>query len=292
MPSIYTLCQQSWNTLVYSRRSLLTMFLLSITPTVLMLLGIWIVTGGAWALAYFGIPIPVLWEVSIWIMIGLGIIGVAIFVGFLLLALVCSYLSMRILANNFRKKHESFKTLLSHWRESVNFFWLGLTLFIYTVGWILIGSLSLLLVFIHQVFLIPAALFVIGLSFYKTLPLVMASGIFFFEGVSGFQAIKQSQLLVRWRWWKTVWYIAVLILISLWVVLVLGLGEWGWTSLMEMITKNSPLAPLLFTSLVSILGIIGLLLQTLVQMLLKFYYSSYLFGLYKAYSKHHSLSKK
>jgi hypothetical protein len=56
--------------------------------------------------------------------------------------------------------------------------------FLYVIGWALLGSLGFLTTFIHPMFVIPAGLFFVGLMIFIGVPLIMASGIFFFEDLS------------------------------------------------------------------------------------------------------------
>lgn len=289
MLSYRSLVYQAWNTLFYSKKSLLSLVFISLLPTIVVLLFLWIIAGGAWWVRYFDLSIPAFSEISTSVLIIGSVLGIVLFITFLFFTLICSYLSMKILVNNFEKKHENWKKLLSHWKESINFFKLWLCLFFYTIGWIIVGCLGFLLLFFHELFIIPATLFLIGLIFYKVIPLTMTSGVFFFENISGFQAIKTSQKLILGRWWKTVGYMVIVVIISLAVVLFVGIIEFGWSFGLWYITENIPEPGMIVTALISLLGSVSIILQTLLQTLLKFFYSSYLFTLYKEY-KNTSLS--
>jgi hypothetical protein len=125
----------------------------------------------------------------------------------------------------------------------------------------------------------------VGLMIFIGVPLIMASGIFFFEDLSWFQAIRESRNLVRWRFWKTLWYLGILVGSTLIFVILLGIGEVGINFVWEQVMKHNPKSGPILVYMFSGLTAVWIFVQTVVQIFLKFYYSSYLFTLYKDYKK-------
>ncbi len=291
MSSFITLLKRAWDALFYTRQSFWNMIFFSIAPAILASLWGWVVLGATFLGEYFGISMSSIW---IPLQVVLVVLWIIVLIWFIFLSLVCGYISMRILANNFQKKKESMRILISHWRETGDYFGTLLASIFYTLWWLLLGSTlislglltGLLNNILYNILLVPAGILFIVLIVFITLPLVMVNGVFFFEKTVWFKAIKESRMLVKWRWWRTLGLLLLLIITCLVVVLLVWIWE-QWASFLisaivpQGMSQQGPVSYLFFGT-----SIVWGFLQIVLQTLLKFYSSSYIFALYEDYKKH------
>lgn len=287
MISTTLLLQKAWDKLFCNKQSLLHMIWLSIIPGLIVLIFTWAADLNNVLLNWYNFQ-ALFKSFSLSTILLLGVLWIILFIWFMLLSLVCSYLSLRVLANNFKKKQESLPILLSHWKKSFDYLRLWVATSLYIIGWCLIGLLSFILMYFDATFAIPSLFIFAMVLVYAGVNLSLTSGIFFFEDITGFNAIKTSKQMIQGRWWTTLVYILVLVAATILIVLFLGLWEYFAEPLIASLTSQPKCIDCQIPShryfLIGFMALGGLL-QFVIQLFLKFYYTSYIFTLYQEFKK-------
>ena len=289
MKTLNILLSQSWNMLFRDKRSFLVIFLFQFFPGFIILFTVFcFYTFADLAVKFFWLQISHLLNFFATTPSGIilfVIICIIVVIGFIMVQILCYYLSQKWLVHIFRKKKISVKLLLSESKGVWSWMGTGLSISLYFIGLFTVCLiLAILSTFVHDALVLSSvALFVLGFIFlwvstYLSIPS------YFLDDVQYFKTVTQSFSLVRGRWWKTFGYIAVVLIIALLVSLFFVLSEkvagYGLKHAPASLTEIPAL-----NILMSLLYIAYAFVQLIANVFVQLFLSSYSYQLYTLYKK-------
>lgn len=276
MSYFISLLKRSFWVVFSDKRSFFQMVLIPIFP---MLLAVML-----WGILYtlFRLSWINLLELNIALQIFWVICGLVLFIWFLYLSVVCSYLGSRAVYNSFIGTKESYVILFSHYKQSWKYLTTGISLALYVIWWVLLACLSFFFWFIHEYFFVVAAIFVFWVYVYAMISQNFTYAFFFFENKTDFSAVHNSASLVRKYWWKTFWLYA---LGGLLIAIFIGIF-FGGIFLLDMglryIDITLPVSSQYVDAVIQVM-------QTLLQTVISIWGMAFTFSLFTDYQKHSSI---
>ncbi len=275
MSYFISLLKRSFWTAFSDKKSLLQMLIVPIIPMILIMLIGWV-----WYLLF-----TLSWFNPLELGLGVQIFGlicaVVLFVWFIALSVICSYLGSRSVYNTFINTYESYSILFSQYRWAWKYFTTSVAMTLYVLGWMILMALSLFLWFVHEYLFVWAIIFIMWGYIYVLISQSFTYSFFFFEWETGFSAVTRSKNLVHKFWWKTFGlFVGGIILIALFVLSLLALligAEYGLQQLGFVFSPDS-LALNWWLQWV----------QTLIQTLIGIWGMIFTFSLFSDYQKNDS----